>query len=26
MSNDEEAQAAIAALDGQEHGGRAIKV
>ena len=26
MSNDEEAQAAIAALNGQEHGGRALKV
>lgn len=26
MSNDGEAQAAIAALDGQDHGGRAIKV
>lgn len=26
MSSDEEAEAAIAALDGKEHGGRAIKV
>ena len=26
MSNDDEAQAAIAALDGQDHGGRALKV
>ena len=26
MSSDEEAQAAIAALDGQDHGGRALKV
>jgi len=26
MDSDEEAQAAIAALDGQDHGGRALKV
>ena len=26
MENDDEAQAAIAALDGQEHGGRTLKV
>ena len=26
MSSDDEAQAAIAALDGQDHGGRALKV
>jgi hypothetical protein len=26
MSSDEEAQAAIAALDGKDHGGRALKV
>ncbi len=26
MSTDEEAEAAIAALDGQDHGGRALKV
>jgi len=26
MSSDQEAQAAIAALDGQDHGGRALKV
>jgi hypothetical protein len=26
MSSDGEAQAAIAALDGQDHGGRALKV
>ena len=26
MSSDDEAQAAIGALDGQEHGGRALKV